>query len=185
MYIPPGQGQTTPWGQNFYKNINLLSLVICCKFLPLTDFLKIFPMLSIRDQIWPCCKIGQGQPRVIIWTNYDGPKAPMLHTKPQGHWLFGSGEDFWRVFTIYGRGGHHGHVTQTWLMAAILVMWPRHREQTFIPPSHWGSTWNLASTGPAVLERKIFENGGQTDNGRMMEHAYTISSPMSLKTQVS
>ena len=30
----------------------------------------------------------------------------MLHTKPQGHWPFGSGEDFWRVFTIYGRGGH-------------------------------------------------------------------------------
>ena len=35
----------------------------------------------------------------------------MLHTKPQGHWPFGSGEeDFLRVFTIYGRGGH---VTQT------------------------------------------------------------------------
>ena len=38
----------------------------------------------------------------------------MLHTKPQGHWPFGSGEeDFWRVFTIYGRGGHFFHVTQT------------------------------------------------------------------------
>ena len=37
----------------------------------------------------------------------------MLHTKPQGHWPFGSGEDFWRVFTIYGCGGHLGHVTQT------------------------------------------------------------------------
>ena len=37
----------------------------------------------------------------------------MLHTKPQGHWPFGSGEDFRRVFTIYGRGGHLGHVTQT------------------------------------------------------------------------
>ena len=65
------------------------------------------------SQIWPCCKIGQGQPRVIIWTNYDGPKAPMLHTKPQGHWPFGSGEDFWKVFTIYGHGGHLGHVTHT------------------------------------------------------------------------
>ena len=36
----------------------------------------------------------------------------MLHTKPQGHWPFGSG-DFLRVFTIYGRGGHLGRVTQT------------------------------------------------------------------------
>ena len=67
----------------------------------------------MRDQIWPCRKIGQGQPRVIIWTNYDGPKALMLHTKPQGHWPFGSGEeDFWRVFIIYGHGGHLGHLTR-------------------------------------------------------------------------
>ena len=26
MYIAQGQGQTSPWGQNFYININLLSL---------------------------------------------------------------------------------------------------------------------------------------------------------------
>ena len=38
----------------------------------------------------------------------------MLPAKPQGHWPFGSGEeDFRKVFTIYGRGGHLGHVTQT------------------------------------------------------------------------
>ena len=38
----------------------------------------------------------------------------MLHTKPQGHWPFGSGEkDVLRVFNIYWRGGHLGHVTQT------------------------------------------------------------------------
>ena len=38
----------------------------------------------------------------------------MLHTKPQGHWPFGSGEeDFSRVFNIYGRCGHLGQVTQT------------------------------------------------------------------------
>ena len=52
-------------------------------------------------------------------------------------------------------------------VAAILVMWPRCPEQTFIPLTHGGSTWNLALIGPAVLE-KIFENGGRTpmDNGR-------------------
>ena len=121
MYIAPGQGQgqgqgqTSPWGQNFYFNINLLSLVICCKFLLLNDFLTVFPKYkSIKDQIWPCCKTGQGQPRVIIWTNYDGPRSPILHTKPQGYWPFGSGEeDCWRVLTIYGHGAHVGHVTQT------------------------------------------------------------------------
>ena len=36
----------------------------------------------------------------------------MLHTKFHGNWLPGSGEeDFLRFFTIYGHGGHLGHVT--------------------------------------------------------------------------
>ena len=35
----------------------------------------------------------------------------MLHTKFRGNWPAGSGEeDFLRVFTIYGRGSHLGHV---------------------------------------------------------------------------
>ena len=37
----------------------------------------------------------------------------MLHTKFRSNQPVGSGEeDFLRVFTIYGRGGHLGHVTQ-------------------------------------------------------------------------
>ena len=36
----------------------------------------------------------------------------MLHTKSQGHRPSGSGEDVLRVFNIYGRGGHLGHVTK-------------------------------------------------------------------------
>ena len=36
----------------------------------------------------------------------------MLHTKIHGNWPTGSGEEeFGRVFTIYGRGGHLGHAT--------------------------------------------------------------------------
>ena len=35
----------------------------------------------------------------------------MLHTKFRGNRPAGSGEDFYRVFTIYGHGGHFGHVT--------------------------------------------------------------------------
>ena len=35
----------------------------------------------------------------------------MLHTKFRGNQPAGSGEDFWRVFTNYGRGGHLGHMT--------------------------------------------------------------------------
>ena len=36
----------------------------------------------------------------------------MLHTKFRENRPAGSGEDFLRVFTIYGRGGHLGHMTQ-------------------------------------------------------------------------
>ena len=35
----------------------------------------------------------------------------MLHTKFCGNRSAGSGEEFKRVFTIYGHGGHLGHVT--------------------------------------------------------------------------
>ena len=37
----------------------------------------------------------------------------MLHTKFRGNRPIGSGEDFFKVFTIYGHGGHLGHVTWT------------------------------------------------------------------------
>ena len=36
----------------------------------------------------------------------------MLHTKFQGHRSIGSGVEDFNVFTIYGHGGHVGHVTQ-------------------------------------------------------------------------
>ena len=40
----------------------------------------------------------------------------MLHTKFRGNRPAGSGEeDFWRVFTIYERGGLLGHVTRIML----------------------------------------------------------------------
>ena len=35
----------------------------------------------------------------------------MLHTKFQGCRSFSSGEDVFKVFTIYGYDGHLGHVT--------------------------------------------------------------------------
>ena len=38
----------------------------------------------------------------------------MLHAKFQDHRTSGSGiEDFFKFFTIYGHGGHLGHVTGT------------------------------------------------------------------------
>ena len=58
-------------------------------------------------------------------------------------------------------------------MAATLVMWPGLLEQTFVPPSHAGSIWNLASIGPVVSEEKMFkECGRQTTDERRMTEAY-------------
>ena len=47
----------------------------------------MFPKLTLR-------KIGQGHPKVIISTNYDGLESQMLHTKFRVNWPAGSGEDF-------------------------------------------------------------------------------------------
>ena len=38
-------------------------------------------------------------------------ESPLLQTKFLGNRPAGSGEEFLRVFTIYGYGGHLGHVT--------------------------------------------------------------------------
>ena len=67
----------------------------------------------------------------------------------------GSGEeDFLRVFTIYGRGGHLGHVTWT-IYINFRSPFPRRLHIKF------GFDW------PAVSEEKMFENvDGRTDDGR-------------------
>ena len=82
---------------------------------------------------------------------------------------------------------HHLEMTEILLKGCKTLTHPsiHPREQSFVPPSHWGSIWNLALICPAVLEKKIFENGGRTTDGRTTDHGYTISSPMSLKAQVS
>ena len=52
-----------------------------------------FPYKSIRDQIWPCRKVGQGQPRIIIYINFVELESPMLHAKFQDYRTSGSGEE--------------------------------------------------------------------------------------------
>ena len=42
-------------------------------------------------------------------------------------------------------------------MAAILVMWPKPFEHTFVRSSQV-LTWNLASVGSAIIEENKFEN---------------------------
>ena len=56
-------------------------------------------------------------------------------------------------------------------MAAILVMWPGSFEQTFVPPSYGGSTWNLTLIGQAVSEEKMFKEGGRRTDGQTTHDA--------------
>ena len=71
-----------------------------------------FPYKRLREQIWHWPKIGQGHPRIIILTNYDGPLPPILHTKFHENRSTGSwGEDFKGFLPNMG-------------MVASLVMWP-------------------------------------------------------------
>ena len=53
----------------------------------------LFPIQKHKGPNWTCRKIGQGQPRVIIWANLVILKHPMMHTKIQGHRPSGSGEE--------------------------------------------------------------------------------------------
>ena len=56
-------------------------------------------------------------------------------------------------------------------MAAFLVMWPGPFEQTFVPPSHGGSIWNLTFIGTVDSEEKMFKECWRmmTDVRRMTE----------------
>ena len=58
---------------------------------------------------WPCHKIGQGHPKVMIYINFEELLSLMLHAKFRNHRLSGSG----KVFAIYSHGSHLGHVTLT------------------------------------------------------------------------
>ena len=46
IYIGPGQGQTTPGVRIFILNKPFVTLVICCKILPLNDLLTVFPHIK-------------------------------------------------------------------------------------------------------------------------------------------
>ena len=131
VYSPAARGIQTPGDKVFMSIETSCHFGHLCWFQIIEDnsFWKIhcftfFSYKSIRDQIWPCHKIGQGQPRVIIWINLVVLEHQMLPTKFQGHQPFDSGEEDCLRFLLYMYMG----------MAAILVMWPGSFEQIFVPP---------------------------------------------------
>ena len=68
----------------------------------------------------------------------------MLHTRFRGNRPAGSGKKILKDFTIYGRGGHFGHVTQM-PRPNFRSLYPRRLHIKF------GFDWQ------AVSEKKMFE----------------------------
>ena len=92
----------------------------------------------------------------------------MLHTKFRGNWPAGSGEeDFLRVFTIYGRGGHLGHVTSI-VSSDFLALYLK----AFIQ--------NMVQIGTVVSEKIWFEFlyvndlGPRSRNDLDLQYSYTF-----------
>ena len=152
-----------------------------CNSFPKIHSFHFFPCKSLCFQIWPCRKISQGHPRVIILSNYDGLTSPMLHTKFRGNRPDGSGEeDFLVVFFIYGRGGRLGHVT--WILRSNLKChYPRrlHIKFQLDQPSGFRKEdlWNC--------ERRRTDGRTTTDDGQTPDHGHPISSPCEPSAQVS
>ena len=70
----------------------------------MNDLITVFLIqacITVRDQILPCLKIGEGQPRVIIYLNVVEFDSPKQYTKLQDHRTFGSGEDLLNVLTFW------------------------------------------------------------------------------------
>ena len=142
----PGAGGIQPPGGKVLMSTET-SCHFCCKFQirDYNSFWKIhrftfFPYKSIRDQIWFCRKIGQDQLSVIIWTNL----------KELEHWcyipafkvigLLVPEKKIFKVFTLYGLGGHLSHATWTvWTNFRSPIPWRLHMKFDFDWPSGcWG-----------------------------------------------
>ena len=82
----PGAGTDNPLRSiYFHKQYYSVKIVLCCKFSPLNDFVTVFYIQT--------CKIGQGQPRVIVYINFVELESPMLYAKFHDHGTFGSGAE--------------------------------------------------------------------------------------------
>ena len=157
---PPPPQRTKSWCH--FGHLLLVSITDDNSFWIIHCF-TFFPYKSIRDRIWPCSKIGQGQPRVIIWTNLVVLEYSVSRSSAswfQRRW-------FLRLLPYMG-------------MAAILDMWPGPFEQTFVPHPieipyeiwHQSAHWFLRRCLKSV-------DDWQTDGRRRV--TYPISSPMSLR----
>ena len=175
MYLSLGQRAYSPQGTKFwwltetschFSHLLLISITDDNSFWKIHCF-TFFPYKSIRDQIWMCCKIGQGQARVIIWIYLVGLEHQILHTKFQGHHLFGS--LFLRFLPYMG-------------LTAILVMWPGCLNKPSLPHPMETPYEIWLQSAQLVLRRRCLKSvDDRWTNDRRRRQTYPISSPMSFR----
>ena len=90
----PGAGAVSPRGQNFDVNRKVLHV-------SLYPFVASFKKMSLKSDF-----IHFFHDLIHVVLVYS-----MLHTKFQGHRTLVPKKKIFKVFTIYGHGGHLGHVT--------------------------------------------------------------------------
>ena len=153
MYIAPGQGQTTLCGQNPYVNRKALSL---------WPFVASFKKKKKKKNLWSLILYIFFHVFIHVYSPGSSFEQTIMGPRPQC---------YIPSHKVIGPLVHEKKIFERFLpflpymgVVAILVMWPRSREQTFVPLNHGGSTWNLASIGPAVLEKKMVD--GRTTDGR-------------------
>ena len=98
------------------------------------QLLKKIPFKCIRKQIWPWRLVGQGQPRIIIWTNLVGPHIPnATYQVPRSLASWFWRRRFLKDLIIYGCGRH---VTRTiWTNFRSRVLRSLHMKFVF----NWSS----------------------------------------------
>ena len=144
---------------------NSFQAIGCSSFWKIHSF-YFFLWKTPNYKIWPCRKIGQGQPRVIIWTNYDGPESTIY----QVSWK--SVHRFWRRRFL--NGFYHIWVWRpSWSCdphAANKILFP-------LPKGAPHKIWLWSAKGFQRRRCLSIENDGWRCTP---DHGYTISSPMSL-----
>ena len=95
----------------------------------------------------------------------------MTHTKFRGSQSTGSGKNFFKNFTIYGRGSHLGHATSIRLIHFSLYL------KGYIP--------NSVKNGPVVSEKSksefsyVNDLGPRSRNDLDLEYSHTLFNPIS------
>ena len=109
------------WPSSFWEKQILMLTTDCNSFWKIQGFC-LFPIQMSMRTILTLTLSRSRSSKSHHWTNYDWLESPMVHTKFHDIGLLVREKKFLEGLPYVG-------------MAAILVMWPGPREQTFVPPS--------------------------------------------------